>query len=280
MSVLTDGANLPGQLAKVLLNTYVMLDFQSDEQALRHARECLDTLIYVVLNALSGGEEVEVEVDLMAAVCNCCDRFLLHMHFGIMYDKLFRCCLRRLRFRPREATAGPASPSLPLPLCDDDHGHDHDHGHRNDKDLDELALRLVAAKTVVDKLDCLVRLLQSLSDRRAASEEAEAGGGGGGTDDLLTSLCDLVLFQMRANRVHWLAEFAYLTAAPLSRDVDGNAALGMPAYALVTLQQSIHTLYEVSSAEDEDGGQSSSRTVADAQQGQQGQKGSMQPVCR
>eukprot|EP01036_Dinobryon_divergens_P032456 gene32457-42046_t len=125
--MLDDSSSLPGQLVRVLHGTFVAIDFAlSDEEALRHARECLDTLAFSLLSYLHLDKVCNSNDDavLREAICHTSDKYMLSVHN--------------------------------VSICEDVLS-----------TVNELSIALVESKLVIDKLNILVKILQTLSAVRS-----------------------------------------------------------------------------------------------------------------
>lgn len=274
VELLNDIKTLPSQLARVLHSCFINVDFTSEKEALIHARECLDTLVCALFTYFSHDSNSFESVDshLKEIICNTCDNFMLNLNFGIMYNKIFRCTLRRVsQFvgcniqQNEQCSANIRSSELNL---------------SNDilLSLKSLLTNLVEARTVTDKLDCLVKILQTLTASKnipsRGNEESEIVPDGQksqldtgistqnfigkkedgsnsparirspDTDELLDVFCNVIQSEMSIESIHWLAEFAYMSCSILLRESD-SVSIGPQGYALVTLQQCMHILYGI-----------------------------------
>ena len=64
----------------------------------------MDTLAFSLLSYLHLGDECtnSDEASLRETICHTCDNYMLSLNFGIMYNKIFRCTLRRVDSQVRK----------------------------------------------------------------------------------------------------------------------------------------------------------------------------------
>ena len=193
-------------------------------KALRHARECLDTLAFSLLSYLHLDEVCNSNDDavLRETICHTSDKYMLSVQFGIMYNKIFRCTLRRVdnhvrKIRNNTTTTtidsttknttkndtiyhgddSTTSPTNSTAITINNTNNSNTTGTSTDNDdnsnnvygatsivsrafpsnvsicedvlstVNELSIALVESKLVIDKLNILVKILQTLSAVRS-----------------------------------------------------------------------------------------------------------------
>ena len=92
LSTLTNNNGFAGNVCQILRSFYMEIQFDSDHNALEHARECLDTISCSVLTCLP--MELGQDKDKLMILVNTVDRKVLSMNDSAMYYKVWSAAQR------------------------------------------------------------------------------------------------------------------------------------------------------------------------------------------